>query len=129
MVFSDSVRVTDHGHCYVYGLLLNGLNKDLTFYTLSWSSHKSKRPVKSTGSAEILAAGQAIQEGKVLRESLQTILGTKRDLWVAVDRKDLYTSLSTQRNSIDKSIRADVNIIRFYFETKIFNRIFWILGR
>lgn len=130
MVFSDARRVTDYGQlCYVTGILLDGLVIGSIFHTLSWSSRKIKRPVKSTGAAEILAAGEAIDEGKVLHDALQLILATKIDLWIAVDRKELYTSFSTQMNSIDKSIRADVNIIRFDFETKAINRMFWIPGR
>lgn len=64
-----------------------------------------------------------------MRDSLQILMETEIELWIAVGRKDLYISLSTQRNSIDKSIRADVNIIRFDFETKVLNRMFWIPGR
>lgn len=68
IVFSDAGRITDHRQlCHVAGILPNGLSNRSVFHTLSWSSHKSKRPVKSTGAAEILAAGEAIDEGKVLR--------------------------------------------------------------
>lgn len=44
------------------------------------------------------------------------------------DSKYLYTSLSTQPNSIDPSIRAGVNIIRYEFERVSVNNIFWIPG-
>lgn len=40
----------------------------------------------------------------------------------------MYTSLSTRRNSIDKWIRADVNFIRFEFETGIIVEMFWPPG-
>lgn len=36
---------------------------------------------------------------------------------LCVDRKDLFTSLSTQRNLIDRSIRGDFSSIRFEFYT------------
>lgn len=98
-------------------------------HTLSWSSHKSKRPVKSIGAAEILAAGEAIDEGKVLAKAYEVLLGMNIDLLIAVDSKDLFETLSTCRNSIDRSIRADVSVIRYEFETQKVNRIFWIPGK
>ena len=45
------------------------------------------------------------------------------------DSKDLYTSLSAQRNSIYKSILADVNVIRFEYETHAVNTVAWIPGK
>ena len=66
---------------------------------LSWVSHKSKSPVKSIGAAEIFAASEAIDEGKVLCRALKALLGAQVELIIVVDSKDLYTSLSTQRNS------------------------------
>ena len=82
-------------------------------HLISWSSHKSKRPVCSIGSAEILAAGEAIDEGKVIKRVIGKVHNFNPDLIVVVDSKDLFTSLSTKRDSIDKSIRPDVNVIRF----------------
>lgn len=35
------------------------------YYIISWSSHKAKHPVRSIGAAEILAAGEAIDKGKM----------------------------------------------------------------
>lgn len=130
VVFADAGRHESHGQlCYISGLLLGPLCKESTFYTLSWASHKSRRPVKSIGAAEIMAVGEAIDDGKVLKSALSTILGFKLQLTVITDSKDLYTSLSTQRNSVDKSIRADVNVIRFEYETHAVDTVAWIPGR
>ncbi len=129
VVFSDASRTDDRGQlCYIAGLLLGPLQKDSTFYTLSWQSHRSKRPVKSTPAAEILACSEAIDEGKVLKSVFSKILRISIKLIVVVDSKDLYTSLSTKQNSIDKSIRPDVNCIRFEFETQNVDEIVWIPG-
>eukprot|EP00171_Calliarthron_tuberculosum_P001292 IDg1292t1 len=98
-------------------------------HTLAWSSHKSKRPVRSIGSAEILAAGEAIDMGKTIVKSYERLLNVKVDNLIVVDTKDLYSSLSTCRNSIDKSIRADVSVIRYEFETKNISRMVWIPGK
>lgn len=91
--------------------------------------HKSKRPVKSIGAAEILAAAKAIDEGKILKQAMSTLLGLPIRLIVALDSRDLFTSLSTKRNSVDKSIRAEVNVIRFEYETGNADEIVWIPSR
>ena len=51
------------------------------------------------------------------------------ELLNALDSKDLFETLSTCRNSIDRSIRADVSVIRYEFETHKVNRIIWIPGK
>lgn len=113
----DAGRTVDHGQLsFISGLLIGPLQVGSVFHTISWLSHKSKRPVKSTAAAETLAASEAIDEGKVLKKAFSVLFGFTVPLIIVIDSKDLYTSLSTQRNSIDRSIRADVNIIRFDFE-------------
>lgn len=120
LVFADAGRRNENGQLgYITGLLFGKLNVGSTFHTLSWTSHKSKRPVKSIGAAETLAAGCAIDEGKMLAKSYQTLLNVDVDLIVAVDSNDLWETLSTCRASNDKSIRADVSVIRYEFETKM----------
>lgn len=99
-----------------------------TFYTLSWMSPKSKRPVWSIGAAEILAASEAIDEGKTLKRFLQLFFGTPVQLAVLVYSCDLYTSLSARINFIDRSIRADVNCIRVINEVGNVNIIGWLPG-
>lgn len=47
---------------------------------------------------------------------------------VLVDSKDLFATMSTQRNSIDKAIRSDIGALRYEFETQVVNRISWIPG-
>lgn len=67
LVFADASRNDDYGQLgYVAGLSIGDFKLGSIFHVLSWSSHKSKRPVKSIGASEILAAGEAIDEGKLL---------------------------------------------------------------
>lgn len=47
-------------------------------------------------------------------------------LRIFVDSNDLFTSLSTQRLSIDRSIRGDVEPIRFEFQTSAVQNIGWV---
>lgn len=49
-------------------------------------------------------------------------------LHVALPFKDLFTTLSTQRNSTEKFIWADVNFMRFNLMEHGFSRIIWIPG-
>lgn len=95
---------------------------------LSWISHKSKRPVRSIAAAEILAAFEVIDEEKTLKTALSNLLLIPVLLVIIVDSKDLYTSLSTRRNSIDRSIRADVNYIRFQYKIGNIDEICWLPG-
>jgi len=128
-VFADAGRTLDHGQLsIVAGLLIGPLSENSILHVYSWISHKSKRPVRSIGAAEVLAASEAVDEGKVLKSAMTRLLGINVELIVIVDSKDLYTSLSTQRNSIDRSIRADVNVIRFEFETNSVNEMVWVPG-
>lgn len=131
LVFSDAGRLkdSDSGQLgFIAGLVVGPIDKHSIFHTLSWNSHKSCRPVRSIGAAEILAAGAGIGEGKVLVQTFQALLRTKVDLSVAVDSKDLFNSLSTCRNSTDRSIRGDVSLIRYDFETNRITRMIWIPG-
>ncbi|PXF39635.1 hypothetical protein BWQ96_10233 [Gracilariopsis chorda] len=77
VVFADASRGTDHGQLgYIAGLLFGDLKENTVFHTVAWTSHKSRRPVKSIGSAEKLAAGEGIDEGKFLAEAYRKILDT-----------------------------------------------------
>lgn len=129
VVFSDAARSNDHGQlAFVAGLVIGEVDKESVFHTIAWRSQKSKRPTKSVGAAETLAAGSAVDEGKVLVRAYQELLDITMDLVVIVDSKDLYDSLSTCRGATDKSIRADVSLIRYEFETQKISRMIWIPG-
>lgn len=105
------------------------MKQDAIFHPISWISHKAKRPVKSVPAAEIMAASEELDDGKVVVRAYKEILNMEIDSDVCVDSKDLFTSFSTQRNSIDRSIRPDVGSIRFEFQTGSLNHISWITGR
>ena len=128
-VLSDAGLISDSGKLsYVAGILFGDFCQEAVIHLMSWSSHKYKRPVRSIGAAEILAAGEAIDEGKVIKSVIAKVHNFNPDLIVVVDSKDLFTSFSTKRNSIDKSIWPDVNVIRFEFETRNVDKLIWILG-
>lgn len=113
-VFADAGRITNQGLlAYITGLLIGPLSINSTYHTLSWMSHKSKWPVRSIAAGEILAASESIDKWKTLKISLSILLQKSIRLIIIVDSKDLHTSLSPRLNSIDRSIRANVNCIWF----------------
>lgn len=48
---------------------------------------------------------------------------------IAQDSHELDTSLYTERTAIDKSAQADVNVIRYEYETCNVEHIIWIPGK
>ena len=58
---------------------------------------------------------------------MTTVLGKPVKSMVFFDSKDLFGSLSSKKNPTDKSVRNDVNVMRFYFETSI-DVFAWIAG-
>ena len=83
--------------CYIIGLFIGPVAHGSIFHPLSCSSCKSRRPVKSTPAAEVLAASSSLDELVSLHAVLVRILGVRIKLWELFDSKDLYNSLSTQR--------------------------------
>lgn len=71
--------------------------------------------MKFIPAAEVLAAAEDNDEGKVVFKAYPKLLGIGVGLRLCVDSKDLFTSLSTQNNSIDEYIRGDVGCIRYEF--------------
>lgn len=99
------------------------------FQAISWTLHLSKRPVKSGASAEVLASSAAVDEGKTLASAYQPLVQTTVKLAVIVDSKDLFHSISTSCTTEDKSIAADIHLMRYNFESHRFNRLIWIPRR
>lgn len=88
IVLSDASGKVDHGQlAFVCGLLMGDLKIGYIFYTISWFSQKSKRPMKIIGAAEILATGAAIDEGKLVQKAFQKLFIINVSLSIAVDSK------------------------------------------
>lgn len=66
----------------------------------------AKRPFRSFGAAEILYAGDEIDEGKILSRTPSKLYDVKVPVYISLYSKELFTPPSTQRNAIDKSIRV-----------------------
>lgn len=98
------------------------------FDILSQLPHKDKRPARSIGAVEILAADEATVEEKLLAHMLSALLNSSNNLIITVHSKDLSNSISTERSSIEKSLRPEMNVIRYEFDSKNIDQIFWIPG-
>lgn len=98
LAFADASRIDEQGQIgVIIGLLVDNMDRDAIFHPIFWMSHKAKRPVKSVPAAEILAASEAIDEGKIITIAFKEILSIEIEFDICVDSKDLFTSLSTQR--------------------------------
>lgn len=98
--------------CYVFGLIIGKIQQGSIFHLFSWASHKSRRLVQSTSAAEILAAGEAVKEVVFIRRALEAVYNISPLLAIFVDAKHLYSSLSSQRNAMNKSVCGDLNSIQ-----------------
>ncbi len=117
--FADASHLSDHGQlAFLSGLFSGNFASGSVLHALSWSSGKSRKPVKSIASGETLGAGEAIDEGKFIVRAFEDLFGFKIQHSIAIDSKDLFTILSICRYASDRSIRSDVGSIRFEFVTK-----------
>lgn len=107
-------------------MLSGNLESSSIFHTLSCNSHKSPRPVKSLTSAETLASGESIDDGKILLKAIEEMLCTTVDLRVALDSKDLFSAFSTCRMASDRSLSGDTSSIRFDFATRNVSSMIWV---
>ena len=72
VVFADASHKDNVGSLsYLCGLLLGKIKEGTISHTVSWSSTKYKRPVKSIGSAEVYAIGSGIDEGKIIAQAYE----------------------------------------------------------
>lgn len=85
-------------------------------------------PVQSVPAFEILAAVESIAERKAISNTLSEIYRMENGIHICIDFRDLFTSLSTEQNSIDRSIRSDIAYIRYNFQVGNVDNITWIPG-
>lgn len=127
LVYYYAGSCCDSAHqSFIYGILVGKFEKDAVFHPVTWKLHKSARPVRSVGAAEILEYGEAIVEGKIMEGTMSTLLGAEVQVIVALYLKDMFDSISTQRGSIHKIIRPDVAVIRCKFKFDAVRMFVWI---
>eukprot|EP00171_Calliarthron_tuberculosum_P023065 IDg23065t1 len=130
LTFADANKLDATGQLgMITGLLLGDMKGGSVFQVLSWFSKKSRRPVKSVASAEVLAAGYASDEGMLLSQVYSILTNSNVNLRIVVDSKDLFDTISTRRLPVDRSIRGDVASLRYDFEVKNISKMLWISGK
>lgn len=104
---------------FIIGLVFGSAQKGFLMHLLNWASQKSRRPARSTPTAEILADVESLDDVVSIRNTIAVIIEAGVRLSVVVDSTDLYGPLSSRRDPTDKSVRGDVNSICFYYETAV----------
>lgn len=86
LVFSEVSRLDYKAQlCYFEAFLVCEMKDAYIFCLLSWSSNKSRRPVKFIGSAEVSAACEGIDEGLMLPCTLSAVYDTTVPLVIDLD--------------------------------------------
>lgn len=85
--------------------------------------------MKLVPAAETLATGKAIDEAKILANTYSELLDMHISIRLCVDSKNLFLSLSTQRNSINRSTRADVACICYEYQVGTMDKITGLPGK
>lgn len=121
---SDSAQLST-----ICGLLIGTFDKGSIYHTISWTSHKSKRPVKSIAAGENFAAGEGIEEGLVLKKyTYSLLLNVDTELFIVLTPGIFI--LHWQRNASQSIVPCvDIYYFRCQFEDSNANHIFWIPGR
>ena len=87
-MFADASKGDSYGQLGLRTVLLFGeLKNESIFHAVSWISHKSKRPVKSVPTAEILASSETIYESKSIAHAFFEILHTDFGVYLFVYSK------------------------------------------
>lgn len=117
VAFADASHSGDSSHlCYLIGVIFGNVTEGNLFHLIACALHKSRQPVKSIPTAEILAASEAIDKLIPIRMALSQLLEIQVKPSTLIDVKHLFHSLTSLRIYFDPSIRSDINCIRFFFE-------------
>lgn len=129
LVCTDAVRPSTSAQLStIYGVVRAILDEGSISHTVPWSLRKSKRSVRCFAAGKILAASERTDKVIMLKQTHSLLLGLNADLTAALGSEDLQTTLLTQRQSITRSVRADVSYSRYQFEVCNANWNCWILG-
>lgn len=108
---------------------ISSMRSGSQFYVVSWTSHKAKRSVKSTGILENLVASESIDTSNLICVAYRKLYDIDSNLFIALDWKDLYTSLTITQQSIRWWTRENLSVIRYKCGTCCINKVVWIPGK
>lgn len=101
-------------------MLIGKLAFGAVMHTITWSSHRSSIPIKSSASAEVLSAKEPIEDGTFLDMVLQQLVNLDDYLNLIVDSIDLFNLLSICRTQI---VLKDLGMLRKYFNKPVNVRV------
>lgn len=79
--------------------------------------------------AETLTTAQKLNEYKRVAFSYEMLLNTWAIVKLVVDSKDSFISLSTQRNSLERSTQGDVASVTYELQVGTMDEISWIVAK
>lgn len=93
-MFADADRLCEKRQLGIsVGILIGDLIEGSLFHVLTWSSHLSKRAVKSIGASEKVATSAAIDKVILISAACSRLLETPVSVLIVVDSKHLFESL------------------------------------
>lgn len=101
----------------------------MIYNVVSRLSHKLKHIVKSALAVEITTAFEGTELGKEVAACYRRLLNADFRVHLAVDSKDLSSTISTEPSSIDRSVRGDAGKARLTSATNNVCNMSWITGR
>lgn len=90
---------------------------------LQFSSHKSRRVVRSSGAGETIALADAFDQAFILRHDLQRILGKEIPLLMLTDSKVLFDVITGNRYTTEARLMVDIAAVRETYNNRIISNI------
>ena len=113
------------------GHLIFVIDKKGVYCLINWQSHKLKRVVTSTLSAECLAAVEAIDHCLHIRVCLAEILGTKTesiDIHILTDNKSLHEAAHTTTSVKNRRLQIELSALREAITRGEIKEFRWVNG-
>lgn len=109
-------------------MLFGEMRRNEIYNPIPWIPQMANRPVKIVTAAKFLTVGQDIDDAEVIASAYSELMDMDIRVCLFVDSKDLFLSFSTQKNSIDRSIRGYIGCTRYEYRTVAVEKVSWIPG-
>lgn len=125
-VFSDSSFANNRDLSSQLGYIILLCDKFKNCNILHFSSHKSRRVVRSVLGAETYAFADAFDYAHALKHDLESILDQKIPLQMLTDSKSLFDVLTKCSSTIEKRLMIDLQVVRQAYETHLISDLGFI---
>eukprot|EP00171_Calliarthron_tuberculosum_P023073 IDg23073t1 len=100
---------------------------DEVVHPIHWSSRRLRRVARSSSTAEILAASEAVDVGVYYRELLSELL-YEHTLDLVTDSRSVFALVSTTKEPEEKRNKVDLACMRQAFDTGMLTSVSWSPG-